>query len=150
MLALPVPQRSAWEPQGGAIFNNPKGGRDAKFRIVRAITRAVQGSPRGATILMSAYLFDNGGTYDALVAAHRRGVHVQMVLDGKFARNGKTRRLARKFNRDNVGGPAPAQVGHVTRASSSSARRPAAAPTATTTPSSTPSAAAAPRRTSSW
>jgi phosphatidylserine/phosphatidylglycerophosphate/cardiolipin synthase-like enzyme len=111
MLALTVPVASAWEPQGGAIFNNPKGGRDAKFRIVRAITRAVQGTPRGATILMSAYMFDNRGTYDALVAAHRRGVHVQMVLDTKNAKNGKTTRLARKFNRDNVRGSAPAKWG---------------------------------------
>ena len=112
MLVLTVPgAASAWEPQGGAIFNNPKGSRDAKYRIVRAITRAVQGSPRGSTILMSAYMFDNRGTYDALVSAHRRGVHVQMVLDTAHARNAKTRRLAAKFNRDNVGGPAPARWG---------------------------------------
>lgn len=111
LLVSVVPAASAWEPQGGAIFNNPKGNRDAKFRIVRAITRAVQGAPSGSTILMSAYMFDNGGTYDALVAAHRRGVHVQMVLDTVHARNAKTRRLATRFNRDNVAGPQPAKWG---------------------------------------
>lgn len=111
LLMSVMPAASAWEPEGGAIFNNPKGSRDAKFKIVRAITRAVQGAPGGSTILMSAYMFDNGGTYDALMAAHRRGVQVQMVLDTANARNGKTRRLAARFNRDNTGGAAPAKWG---------------------------------------
>jgi phosphatidylserine/phosphatidylglycerophosphate/cardiolipin synthase-like enzyme len=111
LLVSVAPSASAWEPQGGAIFNNPKGDRAAKFKIVNAITRAVQGAPRGSTILMSAYMFDNRGTYDALVSAHRRGVHVQMVLDTVHARNAKTRRLASRFNRDNVAGPQPAKWG---------------------------------------
>jgi hypothetical protein len=106
-----VPAASAWEPRGGAIFNNPKGNHAAQFKIVNSITRAVQGVPKGETIMMSAYMFDNGGTFNALVAAHRRGAHVQMVLDTSHARNGKTKRLARIFNRDNVKGPQPARWG---------------------------------------
>jgi phosphatidylserine/phosphatidylglycerophosphate/cardiolipin synthase-like enzyme len=111
MLVAVVPAAAAWEPQGGAIFNNPKGDRAAKYRIVNAITQAVRGAPRGSTILMSAYMFDNRGTYDALIGAHRRGVHVKMVLDTAHAKNAKTRRLATRFNRDNVRGPAPAKWG---------------------------------------
>ncbi|HET6563658.1 MAG TPA: phospholipase D-like domain-containing protein [Marmoricola sp.] len=106
-----VPAASAWEPQGGAVFNNPKGPRAAQYKIVNAITRAVQGAPRGSTILMSAYMFDNGGTYNALMRAHGRGVHVQMVLDSAHARNGRTHRLAARFNRDNERGPQPGRWG---------------------------------------
>ena len=72
---------------------------------------------------MSAYLFDNGGTYDALVGACRRGVHVKMVLDGKFARNGKTRRLAAEVQPRQHRRPGAGEVGGATRATSSSARQ---------------------------
>lgn len=111
LVASVMPAASAWEPREGAVFNNPKGNRAAKFKIVNAITRAVNGAPRGSTILMSAYMFDNGGTYKALMRAHGRGVRVQMVLDTAHARNGKTKRLARRFNRDNVRGGQPAKWG---------------------------------------
>lgn len=108
---ITAPVAAAYEPPGGPVFNNPKGDRAAKFRIVNTLNKAIRNAPRGSTVLMSAYLFDNGGTYDALVGAWRRGAHVKMVLDGKFARNAKTRRLAAKFNRDNTGAPAPAKWG---------------------------------------
>ena len=101
VLALVVsmaPAAAAWEPTGGAIFNNPKGNKAAKYRIVNSNTRAVNGAPRGSTMLMSAYMFDNRGTYKAMMRAHRRGVHVQVVLDAAHARNGKTRRMAARFN----------------------------------------------------
>jgi hypothetical protein len=111
LLVTVVPAAAAWEPRGGAVFNNPKGSKAAKYRIVSTINSAVRHTPAGATIMMSAYMFDNGGTYDALIAAHRRGVKVQMVLDRAHAFNGKTRRLAARFNRDNVGGPIPARWG---------------------------------------
>ena len=36
---ITAPVAAAYEPQGGAVFNNPKGNRAAKFRIVNALTR---------------------------------------------------------------------------------------------------------------
>jgi phosphatidylserine/phosphatidylglycerophosphate/cardiolipin synthase-like enzyme len=106
-----APAASAWQPPGGAIFNNPKGDRAAQYRIVNSITRAVNNAPRNSTMLLSAYMFDNAGTFKAMMRAHRRGVHVQVVLDAAHARNGKTRRMAARFNRDNVGGAMPQRWG---------------------------------------
>ncbi|HET6561111.1 MAG TPA: phospholipase D-like domain-containing protein [Marmoricola sp.] len=112
LVALPS-TAAAYEPPAGAVFNNPKGNRDAKYRIIQTVNRAVKGAPKGSRILMSMFLMDNKASVDLLLRARRRGVEVRMVIDGN-ARNGQTRRLAKGLNRDNrkkvrgkrvVGGP---------------------------------------------
>lgn len=92
---------AAYEPAGGALFNNPQGTFAARWKIVKAVDRAVRGAPRGSRIMMSTFLMDSKDSADALLAAHRRNVSVQIVMDGDDAFTGQARRLERAFNRDN-------------------------------------------------
>lgn len=83
------------------MFNNPQGNHAARWRIVDAVDNAVRHSPRGSRILVAGYLMDSKPSADALLAARRRGVKVQIVIDGNDGRTGQTRRMARVLNRDN-------------------------------------------------
>ncbi|MDQ3615740.1 MAG: phospholipase D-like domain-containing protein [Actinomycetota bacterium] len=87
----------------GPIFNNPKGGTAAKFRLQTHVERAVRATPRGATVLISTYLMDRRQSADALINARNRGVRVQVVLDNDID-TVQSRRLQRVLNRDNGNG----------------------------------------------
>jgi phosphatidylserine/phosphatidylglycerophosphate/cardiolipin synthase-like enzyme len=50
---------------------------------------------------MSMFLMDGKPSADMLINARKRGVKVQLVLDGNDARSAMARRMARVFNRDN-------------------------------------------------
>jgi len=84
----------------GPIFNNPLGGKAAKFRLQAHVERAVRHAPRGSTILVSTFLMDRRQSADALIAARKRGVAVQVVMDDDID-TGSSRRLTRVLNRDN-------------------------------------------------
>jgi phosphatidylserine/phosphatidylglycerophosphate/cardiolipin synthase-like enzyme len=112
LVALPT-AAAAYEPPSGAVFNNPKGNRDAKYRIIQTVNRAVRGAPKGSRILISTFLLDNKASTGVLLGARRRGVEVRIVIDGD-ARNRHSKRLAKAMNKDNrekvkrkrvVGGP---------------------------------------------
>ncbi|MFI7673549.1 phosphatidylserine/phosphatidylglycerophosphate/cardiolipin synthase family protein [Actinophytocola sp. NPDC049390] len=67
----------------GAVFNDPAGG-DATA-IVRAICNLVHQAPAGSRIRIAHFVVSGAAGLDfatELIAAHRRGVDVQMVLDG--------------------------------------------------------------------
>ena len=92
-----------------AIFNTPKpfGGKNANYRIVSRIERAikatpgkVKGKPRQA-ITIATYLMDHTPSVTALINACRRGVKVRVLLDVGIA-NRNSRRLIRTLNGDNV------------------------------------------------
>src|SRR4051794_40888779 len=103
---------AAWAPPGGAVFNNPRGGFAAKWHVVQTVNHAIQHARRGSTIMISGYLFDAKSSADALIAAHRRGVHVQIVFDRQHVRSAQSRRVARAMNHDNKPGqPIPARWG---------------------------------------
>ena len=70
-----------YTPKAGTVFNNPRGSRAKKRAIITQIDRAIDGSAPGSTIRMAMYLFDLQSTADRLIRAHRRGVHVQVLLD---------------------------------------------------------------------
>jgi phosphatidylserine/phosphatidylglycerophosphate/cardiolipin synthase-like enzyme len=79
---ITVPAEAArWTPRPGVIFNNPKGSRAAEYVIITQLARAIDNSPRGSTISMTMYLFDQPSLSWRLWAAHRRGVNVQVILD---------------------------------------------------------------------
>lgn len=99
--ALLAPEAAAWEPSGGGTFNNPRGNHAARWKIINHVNKAVRSAKPGSTIMMSMFLMDSKPSADALIAARRRGVHVQLVFDGDDARTGQTRRMARIMNRDN-------------------------------------------------
>lgn len=99
-LVLCVPTASAYQPPDGAVFNNPQGDRDAKFRIIQTVNQAIKHTPRGSRIQMSTYLMDSKASVGLLIGARKRGVAVQVVMDGA-TRNGQSKRLARALNQDN-------------------------------------------------
>jgi len=74
----PKPKR--WKAYKGAFFNNPHVNAD-RFKIERRIIDTIRHVPKGETIRIAVYSFDREGVADALIAAHKRGVKVQMLLN---------------------------------------------------------------------
>ena len=68
-----------WRPVEGGFFNNPWGGRRSKFRIERQIVEAIRHARPGSHIRIAVYSFDRVNVAKALIEAHRRGVHVQVL-----------------------------------------------------------------------
>ncbi|MFJ8659218.1 phosphatidylserine/phosphatidylglycerophosphate/cardiolipin synthase family protein [Streptomyces sp. NPDC093795] len=66
----------------GAIFNDPTStDKAATGRILFHLTGLVDGAEAGSSIRISLYLFHSQYMAERLVAAHKRGVSVQVVLD---------------------------------------------------------------------
>jgi phosphatidylserine/phosphatidylglycerophosphate/cardiolipin synthase-like enzyme len=92
-----APSRAdTWVPPGGVAFNQPVGSGAQRTTLVRRVINAVDHTPRGATIRIAAYSFDRKDVADALIRAHNRGVHVQMVLNDNWIST-QTRRLRKAF-----------------------------------------------------
>ena len=90
---------AAWQPDPGAHFNYPWGRTAAQARLVKTFVAAVNHAHRGSTIKVAAYSNDRKDIADALIAAHRRGVHVQMLLNDNFTSH-QTKRIQRKLGTD--------------------------------------------------
>ena len=70
-----------YSPVNGVLFNDPTGSPADQLRITRHIERLIDGAPAGSTIRIAQYSFDIETTAKKLVAAHQRGVHLQMIVD---------------------------------------------------------------------
>jgi phosphatidylserine/phosphatidylglycerophosphate/cardiolipin synthase-like enzyme len=68
-----------WTPTNGGFFNNPWGDRRDKFQIERQIIAAIRHARKGSHIRIAVYSFDRINVAKALIAAHKRGVHVQVL-----------------------------------------------------------------------
>ncbi len=80
--AAPVAARlKRFTPQTTAYFNRPVGPEKQQYTLFRKLTRAIESTPGGETIRIAAYSFALGSVADALLAAHRRGVHVQLIFN---------------------------------------------------------------------
>jgi phosphatidylserine/phosphatidylglycerophosphate/cardiolipin synthase-like enzyme len=66
----------------GAVFNDPTVAA-GHSTIQDKITSLIEGTPAGARIRMSMYYADDATIPNALVAAHDRGVNVQVIFDHK-------------------------------------------------------------------
>ncbi|MCK0512336.1 phospholipase D family protein [Aromatoleum buckelii] len=62
------------------VFSPEDGGEEALLRVIGAARE---------TLHMQAYVFTSRPIADALVKAHRRGVHVQVLADAQMNRRGK-------------------------------------------------------------
>ncbi len=83
-----------YTPRNSTTFNNPKGSRAAELAIVTQINRSIDASPRGSTIRMAQYLFNIDSSTDKLIAAYKRGVNVQLLIDDAESTT-ETRRVIR-------------------------------------------------------
>lgn len=77
-----IPGRYAARP--GPIFAEPVD-KPSDNRIIRALVENIRHTPKGATIRIVAYSFSVFEVADALIAADRRGVHVQVIVDGRHS-----------------------------------------------------------------
>ncbi|MGH3508787.1 MAG: phospholipase D-like domain-containing protein [Nocardioidaceae bacterium] len=77
-----VPSQAArYRPPAGPMFNNPYGRVSSRAAILDHIRSAVNHTPKGATIRLATYSFNRPSMANALIAAHHRGVNVQMVIN---------------------------------------------------------------------
>ena len=91
-------------PRTGPIFNSPVGGAAKRDAISTRIGRLVAGTPKGGRISVAMYHFSSLDTASQLVAAARRGVSVQVVLDYESRSYAAYRRLRRGLG-GNTGKP---------------------------------------------
>ena len=70
--------------RSGPIFAAPAADPGAN-RAVHALVENIRHTPRGATIRIVAYSFSVNQVSQPLIAADRRGVHVQVVVDGRHS-----------------------------------------------------------------
>ena len=69
-----------WKAPSGPFFNDPHR-KTGYFRIERKVINTIRHTPRGSMIRIAVYSLDRMAVANALVAAHRRGVKVQMLLN---------------------------------------------------------------------
>ena len=74
------PKPSRWEAPRGPYFNDPHL-KKGWFNIERRVIDTIRHTPKGSTIRIAIYSLDRMPVAHALVAAHRRGVKVQMLLN---------------------------------------------------------------------
>ncbi|MGZ8742602.1 MAG: phospholipase D-like domain-containing protein [Nocardioides sp.] len=93
-LTLSATGARAYTPDDGALFNNPWGRMPAKERLLTKITKSIESAHKGSTVRIAAYSNDRKDVTDALIEAHRRGVHVQVLLNDNWT-SYQTKRLRR-------------------------------------------------------
>lgn len=78
-LQAPAAAADTFTPISGPVFGDPTA---ASNRILSRLLNNINHTPRNGTIRIVGYSFSLGRVADALLAAKRRGVHLQIVLDG--------------------------------------------------------------------
>ena len=85
---------ASWVPGDHMTFNNPKASKKKRYAIITDFNKAIESVPAGGQIRMAMYLFDIKSVANNLIAAHKRGVSVQIVIDGE-----ETNKWIRKVKR---------------------------------------------------
>ena len=78
-VAVAAERRARWAPPEGAVLSDPMVPASARA-IPHRINRAIRNTAKGEYIRVAVWNFDDRATARALVHAHRRGVHVQIVV----------------------------------------------------------------------
>ena len=94
MSVVSTPATAAtWSPPAGPFFNNPTGDSGQRNFIVHRINNSIRYAAKGSYIRFVTYNLDRADTVDHLIAAHKRGVHVQILVNRKMWSSGE-RKLA--------------------------------------------------------
>ncbi len=115
--ASPAPQpaeakaTAPFTVQAGLIFNNPAGTTAQERRIITQVEKAIDHAPKGSRIRIAQYLFDLDSPVDKLIAADKRGVDVQMLIDDNKA-TPQTTRLRKALGTDRKTGSYVAKCSH--------------------------------------
>ena len=75
-----IAAKRRWKAPNGPYFNDPHR-KAGHFRIERKVIETIRHTRRGAIIRIAVYSFDRMPVANALVAAHKRGVKIQMLLN---------------------------------------------------------------------
>lgn len=111
--AAPLAARAAapdrYTPKPGPTFNSPLGDTNARRAIFHKIIRSINSSARGSDIKILSWNFLTRAGTDALLAAQRRGVQVQVLMDATNNEedfpNGPFRRLRYELRQGNDRAP---------------------------------------------
>jgi len=80
---LAAPQPAIAAPTTSAVFNNPTGTAADKALLQNSIVDLISTAAVGSRIRMAMYYADDATIPNALIAAHQRGVDVQVIFDGR-------------------------------------------------------------------
>lgn len=72
--------KPSWRPEQGAFFNTPRHGAK-QWVLHQHIVNAIEHARRGSYIRIALFSFDRQFVAGKLIAAHRRGVNVQVLLN---------------------------------------------------------------------
>ncbi|HEY5821326.1 MAG TPA: phospholipase D-like domain-containing protein [Propionibacteriaceae bacterium] len=70
-----------YSPRDGVYFNNPYGTYYDKYPIINEVSRTIDSVPRGSKIRMAVYSFTREDTAAKVIAAYKRGVAIQILVD---------------------------------------------------------------------
>ncbi len=73
--------KKGWRPPEGAHFNNPIGSYAAQRRIENVIQASIRRAKKDSYIRIALFSFDRRPIAEDLIEAHKRGVHVQVLLN---------------------------------------------------------------------
>jgi phosphatidylserine/phosphatidylglycerophosphate/cardiolipin synthase-like enzyme len=68
-------------PTNRVTFNDPTGSQNVRYAMIREVDHLIRSTPRRATIRITGYNIDQRSITDSLIAAHRRGVNVRVLMD---------------------------------------------------------------------
>lgn len=107
----------------GVRFNDPYSRRNAKDNIRTHIVRTINSTEAGSTIRFASWNLRGPFYRNALIAAHRRGVTVRIIMDqlnhnAEFP-NDDIERMIEAFSDNTLQGPDPARHSRLTRCVSS-------------------------------
>ncbi|MET3963293.1 hypothetical protein ABIE44_003227 [Marmoricola sp. OAE513] len=87
-----LPYLKGWRPKLGPVFNNPLGSKAAAQANIRRVVNAINHAPKRSYIRIAVYSFDRSEVAYALRKAKKRGVRIQVVVNGAVM-SGVTRGL---------------------------------------------------------
>ena len=101
VVAAAEERRKRWAPPTGVVFSDPMVP-SAQRAIMKRINRAIRNTAKGEFIRIAVWNYDDRATARSLVDAHRRGVHVQLVVASSVENPnwGWTRRVLNRNKRD--------------------------------------------------
>ena len=91
-------RRRRWEPANGATFNDPLTYGSRRVIVSKIIT-SIRNTAKGEKVRVATWNFDDRPAKDALIAAKRRGVIVQVIVSG-LVDNPNWSELKRVLNRN--------------------------------------------------
>ena len=72
-------QAATYKVSNGPLFNDPYGSKSKRMAILNQINGAVDKAPKGAVIRIATFSIKDKSSADKLIAAHKRGVKVQII-----------------------------------------------------------------------